>query len=98
MLSRVLLYETPWTIAYQAPLSMVFPRQEYWSGMPFPSPGVFLTQGLNLDFLHWQVIFISKLPGKPTNSVNRNLAKREGREHPYHQNNFSAFSVNNIFC
>ena len=30
---------TPWTIACQAPLSMVFSRQEYWSGLPFPSPG-----------------------------------------------------------
>ena len=30
---------TPWTIACQAPLSMAFPRQEYWSGLPFPSPG-----------------------------------------------------------
>ena len=30
---------TPWTIACQAPLSMVFPRPEYWSGLPFPPPG-----------------------------------------------------------
>ena len=30
---------TPWTVALQAPLSMGFSRQEYWSGMPFPSPG-----------------------------------------------------------
>ena len=30
---------TPWTIAHQAPLSMEFSRQEYWSGLPFPSPG-----------------------------------------------------------
>ena len=30
---------TPWTAAHQAPLSMGFPRQEYWSGVPFPSPG-----------------------------------------------------------
>ena len=30
---------TPWTVAYQAPLSMAFPRQEYWSGWPSPSPG-----------------------------------------------------------
>ena len=30
---------TPWTIAFQAPLSMGFSRQEYWSGLPFPSPG-----------------------------------------------------------
>ena len=38
-LSRVGLFATPWTIAYQAPLSMGFSRQEYWSGLPFPSPG-----------------------------------------------------------
>ena len=30
---------TPWTVACQAPLSTGFPRQEYWSGLPFPSPG-----------------------------------------------------------
>ena len=39
----------------QTPLSMEFSRQEYWSGMPFPSPGILLTQGSNLDLLHWQV-------------------------------------------
>ena len=38
-LSRVRLLATPWTVAYQAPLSMGFSRQEYWSGLPFPSPG-----------------------------------------------------------
>ena len=38
-LSRVLLFGTPWTVAYQAPQSMEFSRQEYWSGLPFPSPG-----------------------------------------------------------
>ena len=38
-LSRVQLFVTPWTIAYQAPPSMGFPRQECWSGLPFPSPG-----------------------------------------------------------
>ena len=32
-------FETPWTVAHQAPLSMEFFRQEYWSGLPFPSPG-----------------------------------------------------------
>ena len=34
---------TPWTVAHQAPLSMGFPRQEYWSGLPFPSLGIFPT-------------------------------------------------------
>ena len=37
--SRVWLFVTPWTVAHQAPLSMRFSRQEYWSGLPFPSPG-----------------------------------------------------------
>ena len=34
----VRLFETPWTVAYQAPPSMEFSRQKYWSGLPFPSP------------------------------------------------------------
>ena len=38
-LSRVRHFVTLWTIAYQAPLSMGFSRKEYWSGLPFPSPG-----------------------------------------------------------
>ena len=38
MLSHVQLSATPWTVACQAPLSMEFPRQEYWSGLPFPPP------------------------------------------------------------
>ena len=38
-LSRVRLFVTPWTVAHQAPLPMGFSRQEYWSGLPFPSPG-----------------------------------------------------------
>ena len=37
LLSRVRLFATPWTVAHQAPLSMGFSRQEYWSGLPFPS-------------------------------------------------------------
>ena len=39
LLSRVRLFADPWTVAYQAPQSMGFSRQEYWSGLPFPSPG-----------------------------------------------------------
>ena len=38
-LSHVQLFATPWTVTYQALLSMGFSRQEYWSGVPFPSPG-----------------------------------------------------------
>ena len=39
VLSHVQLFATPWTIALQAPLSMGFSRQEYWRGLPFPTPG-----------------------------------------------------------
>ena len=46
-LSHVWLIVTPWTVAYQAPTSMEFSRQEYWSGFPFPSPEDW-TQGLPL--------------------------------------------------
>ena len=55
--SHVRLFETLWTVAHQAVLSMGFPRQEYWSGVPFLLQGIFSTQGLNLHLLHllhWQ--------------------------------------------
>ena len=51
-LSRVRLFVTPWTIAHQAPLSMGFSRQEYWSGLPLPSPRDFPTQESNPGLLH----------------------------------------------
>ena len=43
---NVQLFVTPWTIAHQAPLSMGFSRQEYWSGLPFPSQGQFPDTGI----------------------------------------------------
>ena len=46
-LSCVRFFATPWTVAHQAPWSMGFSRHEYWSGLSFPSPGIFPTQGLN---------------------------------------------------
>ena len=46
-LSCVWLFAVPWTVASQAPLSMEFSRQEYWSGLPFLLQGIFLTQGSN---------------------------------------------------
>ena len=44
-LSCIWLFQTPQTVAHQAPLSMGFSRQEYWSGLPFPSPGDFPDPG-----------------------------------------------------
>ena len=51
-LSSVQPSGTPWTAAFQAPPSMEFSRQEYWSGVPLPSPGDLLIQGLNLGLLN----------------------------------------------
>ena len=55
--SRVQLFATLWTAALQAPLSMGFSRQAYWSGLPFPSPGDLPDPGIEpylLCLLHWQ--------------------------------------------
>ena len=52
LLSRVRLFATLWTVAHQAPPSMGFSRQEYWSGLPFLSPGDLPTQGLNPHLQH----------------------------------------------
>ena len=46
MLCHVRLSATLWTVAHQSPLSMAFPRQESWSGLPFPSPGDLLDPGI----------------------------------------------------
>ena len=51
-LSRVRLFATQWTVAHQAPLFMGFCRQEYWSGLPSPSQGIFPTQGSNPGLPH----------------------------------------------
>ena len=65
-LSRVLLFATPWTVAYEAPLSMGFSRQEYWSGLPFPSPGELPNPGIEprSPALHVDAL-TSDPPGKP---------------------------------
>ena len=58
-LSRVRLFATPWTVAYEAPPSMGFSRQRYWSGLPFPSPGGLPTQGLNSGLPHCRQMLYS---------------------------------------
>ena len=69
-LSRVRPFATPWTVAYQAPLSIGFSRQESWSGLPFPSPGDLPYPGiepgfpaLQADALPWEP------PGSPSPSL-----------------------------
>ena len=65
-LSRVRLFATPWTVAYQASLSMGFSRQEYWSGLPFPSPRDLPDPGIEPESPALQADALpSEPPGKP---------------------------------
>ena len=65
LLSRVRLFATPWTVAYQAPQSMEFSRQEYWSGLSFPSPGDLPNPGIKPGSPSLQAdALLSEPPGK----------------------------------
>ena len=65
-LSRVWIFVTPWTIAYQVPSPMGFSRQEYWIGLPFPSPGDLPNPGIKSGFPALQSDALpSEPPGKP---------------------------------
>ena len=72
LLSCVTLFVTPWTVGHQAPLSMGFSSKEYWSGLPFPPPGILphpgaepLTPALAGGF------FTTAPPGEPFRSMPR---------------------------
>ena len=61
-----LIVVTPWTVARQAPLSMGFPRQGYWSGLPFPAPGALPDPGIEaLSPALAGGFFTAESPGKP---------------------------------
>ena len=65
-LSRVRLFETPWTVAYQAPPSMGFSRQECWSELPFPSLGDLPDPGIEAGSPSLRADALpSEPPGKP---------------------------------
>ena len=68
--SHVQLFATPWTAARQASLSIGFSRQEYWSGLPFPSPGALSDPGMEPTFLKSPALvgtafFTTASSGKP---------------------------------
>ena len=70
LLSRVRLFATPWTVAYQPPQSMEFSRQEYWSELPFPSPGDLPDPGIEPGSPALQADALpSEPPGKPHNQL-----------------------------
>ena len=65
MTERVPLSVTPWTVAFQAPLSMEFSRQEYWSGLLVPSPGDLLDPGIKPRSPALQADSLSSEPAGP---------------------------------
>ena len=78
------IFTTPWTLACQAPLSMKFSKQEYWSGLPFPSPGNLPDPGIKSRYPAMQADSLpSEPPGKPrytlqlSNSVPRYISCKE---------------------
>ena len=60
---------TLWTVVCQAPLSTGFPRQEYWSGLPFPSPRDLPDPGIEPDSILASRLFTTETPGKPEERV-----------------------------
>ena len=82
-------FATPWTVPRQAPLSMGFPRQEYWSGLPFPSPGDPPHPGIKTRFPTLQAdSLLSELPGNPINP-----------QDPYKTHRYTPVSLSiNSFC
>ena len=73
--SRVQLFATPWTVAYQPPLSMGFSRQRYWSGLPFPSLGDLPNPRIEPGSHTLQAdASLSEPPGKPSVNKLRNDA------------------------
>ena len=78
-LSRIQLFVTPWTIAHQAPPSMGFSRQEYWSELPVPFPGDLSDPGIEPRSLALRAeVLTSEPPGiRPLVNPERDVAERK---------------------
>ena len=79
-LSHVQLFAMPWTIAHQVSLSMGFPRQENWSGLPFPSPGDLTDPGIKPDLHCRRIFYLLSHQGSPFffyDSRNKEFEKHE---------------------
>ena len=84
LLSPVPLFATPWTVAHQAAQSMEFSRQEYWSGLPFPSAGDLPKPGIEPGSPTLQADALpSEPPGKPLLPVDQ--SERKGQSSLVHR-------------
>ena len=89
---RVWLFATLWTTDPQAPLSMGFPRQEYWSGLPFPSPGGLSDPGMEPGSPALQVDSLpSEPPGKPIFYHKHSLIRDTSLQYCYKGPEFSRY-------
>ena len=71
LVAQSCLTVTPWTVAHQAPLSMEFPRQAHWSGLPFPPPGDLPNPGIELTSPASAGGFLTTKPlGEPSHDKN----------------------------
>ena len=77
-LSCVRLFATPWTVAYQAPPSMGFSRQEYWSGLPIPSPGDLPDPGIKPESPAFQYFIKYKVVSPMSPSSDNSMIYFEG--------------------
>ena len=82
-LSRVQLFAAPWTVAYQAPPSMGFSRQECWSGLPFPSPGDLPDPGIE--------------PGSPTLQADALPSEPPGKHKDVSKNSVIEINISIIY-
>ena len=97
-LSRVQLFVTLWSIAHQAPLSMGFSRQEYWSGLPFPSPGDLPNSGIEPSSPALQAgSLTSELPGSPLQGQKILILKIKNGFYILCNPIFQAFSIQGVF-
>ena len=87
MLSHVQLFETPWTVALQATVSIMgFPRQEYWSELPFFYPGDLPDPGIKpMSLALAGRFFMTESPGK--------RPKERGQDKTAYEKNFGEFAV-----
>ena len=76
LLSHVRLFGTPWTVAHQAPLCMGFPRQGYWCGLPFPSPGNLPHPGIEPASLTSPAVAVGLFTTEPLGSWNKASPQR----------------------
>ena len=96
LLSRVRLFATQWTVAYQASPSMGFSRKEYWSGLPFPSPGDLPDPGIEPGSPTLQAdTLTSEPPGKPS-IVYKMLIYRENWMHLSLQPPMNLYTFQNV--